>query len=944
MWLISLLCQVVKAGIEFDNVTDCTNVISWLVKLLTDPSKSLPFKTDLLRCLPILCSKASSRTGSLKMIMQELKDQHFPLQSSEFKTGTEQYISFVRAFEALLQSLVMTGNCAVLQSVVKMMAIDSNHACRHLLPSTLENFMRRLQNNPNSQKEALMLVYSMFYEETLFVDVRVRILNDFLLKLMQCASLNGQILFAVEIIKRLVTAISDRSIVKNEDDGKARQKLVTQIGSWSLLQQIYTFPVESYLEAKGSEIVIAAFSGTDTVVKDGKELTKKLSSKALEVFKFIPNKEKWADDLKELFRVYLCTVYNMFATLVSNLKSSPTDVKFYDKLLFDEKTRYLWRELVDNNRSYMLPYERTEHLKNVQKVVSIRRRLNEEQSSASGTQLQKTLRLLESQSSSLAGSLETDITRFDFTHSRVLTITGDKESDQEKSIVVLENDSLNDHECMATVCGVVRHLVDSRISPPPLKGVHSELPGWMESLRNSVTDSSCPRNSCIFILRLILNCEVYFSPYAVHWIRPLIDCTINHCMDSGISYLLGDIICLLATWSASNPSVSIERNKANKVFEYLLKHCYSPQRAVFKYHLELIKSVLDVWKRFIDPPHSLLEDMLKHHDKRVGINLTAIMLFYNLTPWTTHSKNLFLNTLARNLQDSTKEVFKASSETLGLSLKYLSQESDNQLSHEDETFVAQLSEYLKSVHSKQRDCDRFLTVLHGVHDSYPEIVDSLVATVLFYLDQTTDDKKAVCLSLLAKRLDAVGENPYRELKNRGLLKMLSNRNSDVQIKALQILTHLAPSLSENDLYEVIHEVSAINRFVKAEARHHVFEIALGAFDHYSLKQASNSLSEIEIKILDESKALLLLGLVDPNIDLQKKSFTQWTKEERLPSDASQRLLAVFTLMYSPSTEEHFLSYSVPLILEGTANTPDFDNTVFQHALEVCEFEVSSFCE
>ncbi|KAJ1521117.1 hypothetical protein ONE63_002819 [Megalurothrips usitatus] len=925
IWLISLLTQIVKLNIEPQNIQSHEKVCEWITTLLQDSSRGLALKTDLLHCLPIVCSNTSAT--DIKACLQIVKDQHFPTTSSEFKSGSPELINFVRAFEALMQSLVITGNQAILQVVVKVMSVDSKHACRHLLPNTLENFMKQLKDKQDCQVQSLKLVYSMFENEILSIDYRVRILNDFLLKLMQSATLQSQIEFAKTIIKGLIESLKLRLNV-----GRGNQRLCTQIGSWKLLQEIYGLPMKSLFAEKGSELVQAAFAGTDTVVETGRELTTEITKKAVEVFKAPPSLESASEQTREMCREYMCAVYNMLATLVCNLKIEPSDAKFYDKLLFDESSRKIWRLLVDDKKCYTLPYHLTEHLRHVEKAVSIRRKLSQERQNPS---IHRALCLLESQS--LAGSLETDITRFDFTHSRLLNYPGSGDSSEEKSVIVLENDLLNDHECMATVCSIIRHLVDSGISPVPMSGTESALPGWMSSFRNSLMDQKNSRNSHIFMLRVVLNCESHFSPHAKHWINPILDCIVRRLLQNGISYLLGDIISVLSKWGLENPSVKVERSQVNQLLQYVIENCVDSQRVVFKYHLELIKSILEVWKGFIDPPRDLLLKMLDNPDKRVGINLTAIMLWHDLIPWTVDTKRNFISFLQNNLIDNTQEVFKASSETLGLCLKLLSKEDYGQLLPENEVFIDNLNEMLMNIHLKQRDCDRFLSVLFGVHENFAPIVDRFVPVILFYLDQSKGDKKAICLSLLTKHLELVGVNPYQELKGRGLLIMMSDTNQDVQMKALQILVELTPSLPEPDLHEVIHELSRITHFVKGEARSLVYEISLICFDRYSVKDNIDSLSELGRKIYGESKALLLSGLVDSNVELQKKCFVKWAEEERLPTPAQQRLFIMFSLMYSPLTEQYFLSYIVPLMLEGTSSTPDFQSTVFAHALEECIF-------
>ncbi|KAK3917413.1 DNA-dependent protein kinase catalytic subunit [Frankliniella fusca] len=933
IWLIMLLNCSVELVADFNSFKNICYISSWIAELLKDASKPLSLKADLLYSLSIVC--ATSEASDVKNTLLTLKNQHFPVSCSEFKPGSEELSTFKTAYEALLQSLVLTGSLSVLEVVIRTMSVDPYHYCRHLLPTTLENYMAQLLHSQNGQVQSLEYVYSMFESESRLIDCRARILNEFLLKMMQSASLTSQVCFSVSIINKLVKKITEE-VSNRTDETRQKQKLLSLVGSWKLLQQIHGFPVRSLLEERGSELVQAAFSGSGKNVVSGKELNAQVIKSGLEAFQRPLHFA--GSDTKELYRQYLCAVYNTLVTLFCNLKNQPSDLKFYN-LLFCENSRKFWRRLVDERKCYMEPFQATEHLKNVEKVVTIRRKVSEDTSSSQNVS-QKSLRLFHT--ASQAGSLETDITRFDFTYARVMKPTYNHEASNDKSVIMLENDSLNNHECMPTVCSLIHNLVDCGISPTPVQGTPATLPDWMDSFKNSLNDASNPRNSQIFILRVILNCETHFSAYAEEWMQPILDCVLRICLRNGISYLLGDIVCMLAKWNASHKSVILDKSQVNVLFSYLVSHCPNSDRTVLRYHLELIKTMLEVWRQFIDPPHETLFNMLNNRDARIGINLTAIMLFHELTPWTTETKKAFMYFLMKNLDDNVKEVFKASGETLGMCLRHLGVPNGGQVSIEDQKFVDDLEEFLQGVYSIKRDCDRFFVLLDSVSESYPQIIVKFVSNILLYLNQTGGSGKAVCLNLVGKRLKTAGflidGKPYQELKGCGLLALVGDQNSDVQVKALQILCDLSPSLEESELYEVVHAVSLVTPYCKGPARKLAHEISLSAFDRYLPLHECSKLSDMKKKCFDESKAVLLLGLIDSNTDLQKKSLSMWTEEERLPQNVTERLMTIFSLLYSPLTEQYFLSYSVPLILAGSKTTTDFNSTLFSHALDECEFE------
>jgi hypothetical protein len=74
---------------------------------------------------------------------------------------------------------------------------------------------------------------------------------------------------------------------------------------------------------------------------------------------------------------------------------------------------------------------------------------------------------------------------------------------------------------MATVCGVIEHMVNQGISPAPDAEL-KELPSWMESMRKCLGDYSQPRNIRLFLLKVILNVESKFHPYAHYWMNSVL--------------------------------------------------------------------------------------------------------------------------------------------------------------------------------------------------------------------------------------------------------------------------------------------------------------------------------------------------------------------------------------------------------------------------------------
>ena len=74
--------------------------------------------------------------------------------------------------------------------------------------------------------------------------------------------------------------------------------------------------------------------------------------------------------------------------------------------------------------------------------------------------------------------------------------------------------------------------------------------------------------------------------------------------------------------------------------------------------------------------------------------------------------------------------------------------------------------------------------------------------------------------------------------------------------------------------------------------------------------------------------------------LQVQNF--WSSETRLPRGTLDRMVAMLEAMYSPVTEQQYLSYATNLLLEMTSKSPDYQKEIFEYPLSECKFSVSLF--
>lgn len=189
----------------------------------------------------------------------------------------------------------------------------------------------------------------------------------------------------------------------------------------------------------------------------------------------------------EICRKYRCHAYNAMATMIANF---PKFNKLYIKLFnrqVDNKD-ILWNGIIDTTKKYSFPLFFDTVPKQRKFLLGIRDELKksryEEQSQRESLKYIASQRLVSS-------SLSEDFTNFDFTNSIVRTeksadINSEKCSIQR--VVYIESTEVNNHECMATVCGFIQHIFDSRLNEIPNDDEDEvELPDWMQGNSTYIT-------------------------------------------------------------------------------------------------------------------------------------------------------------------------------------------------------------------------------------------------------------------------------------------------------------------------------------------------------------------------------------------------------------------------------------------------------------------------
>ncbi|XP_015748747.1 PREDICTED: DNA-dependent protein kinase catalytic subunit-like [Acropora digitifera] len=327
-----------------------------------------------------------------------------------------------------------------------------------------------------------------------------------------------------------------------------------------------------------------------------------------------------------------------------------------------------------------------------------------------------------------------------------------------------------------------------------------------------------------------------FEPYAKYWITPLTE-LILRMKDSeqpgteGINYFIVDLVVTMLSWNST--ALPEDRYLTSKLLEFVMTRAQHRNRSVFKNNLEIIKTMVEIWKSRLEVPSKVIVDNLSNpdptkKDNAVGIQLLGIIAAngLSLSHDATADKERFYSCLTNNLTFKYKEVYAAAAEVIGLLLK---QAADVQKVF-DGTLHDMVSEKLMSLVSSARpEPDKFITCVHKLQQNYPPIADRFVNQILFKLPSVYGDFKTYCLEILCSRAENI-TNLFTELKTKGLKDILTCRDEGSQVAVLKILQRLLKKLTVAELQFIFPSVTAFITHPSILCRELMYDILIWIYD------------------------------------------------------------------------------------------------------------------
>nr|QOY44576.1 DNA-dependent protein kinase catalytic subunit [Alvinella pompejana] len=938
------VCNVQQKGFS--------HMFDMYLNMLVDKRLSLSFKSNVLDILAFFCSLPEDYIWQLKEKLERFVDNNFPQKSDQYRKGSPKYNEYIISFNKILSALELSGNLMLLELLISIICKEEAHAEEEHIQKTLTKMAKRLP--VDKQKPAIEVPYRIFCNESTFKNAHRRAaLERVCVTLLRAVSVPALKEFFYDHIKDIMFSIE----LQFSQLSVSESQMVTKLCNFELLEVMYSRLTREEVRSKNSTINQKyCYPKTDV---EGKELTAAITKAAHHT-----KRENLQGEpvFLELQRQYRCAAYN---TLIAVICCTQTEIKFYNGFLFSENINMgecLWDNLVDQQKEYEFPVElQNPHHK---KLVAIRSEHRESENTDSSL---PSVNYLASQY--LAdSSLMDDVSQYDFTvsvqtssytstpsskkhkHSR-LTKGNSKEDkdvlDTEVTVqgdyVEIEMDELNKHECMAPLIGLLKHMARNNITPSVTKGeTPASLPTWMSNIKNKLQCPSTSRNTRLFLVKLIINTEEVFKPYAKDWFGPLVQIiTRGDLGTNGINYMISDLTITLLSWHtvAIPEDNSADKAMACQLLKVLVASCHHDSQQILKNNLELLKVLVEVWKPRLEVPTNILYENFSHYDLKTkrnmtGIQMTGVILANGLSPYRPNSgvdKDRFYKNLAKNMQHTSKAVYMSSAEVVGMALKHMTEtekEEDDKTWHKE--FIDHISSLLIGFQSNKPD--RFISCVYGMQLHFPTIADGFLAKVLFILPKVHGEFKTHSLEILQNRISQI-DNAFLEMKSKGISDILSQRNEANQHAALRLVKGLCNQLKPAEILYLLPVLTEFASHPSASCRAQMYNILMWIYDNYRDDDGTDT-----EQIIQSVKETLLRGLSDKDIKNRVTLQNFWSHSTRLPDSTVDRLVALLETMYSPASEHQYLTYATNLLLEMTSRSPDYKRPIFEHPLSDCKFK------
>lgn len=881
--------------------TRAQGVTDWVLGILSDDIPS-DVKSKAFILLPCIIGPNHMVHNEVERELQSLASRYFPLESKELKMGSIQSSSYIGLFQAVLDTLCSSQSPIILRFIINTTAQDHNHIMEHKIQMAIEKFMR--QQNPQRQVNSLNVVLDRFLDRNLNPNNRISVMKRFLLTMIRNCTVDNILTFYEQRIAEIVELCESnfKNAARNID---VQHHLVNRMGGFELIDALFGAMPSQRIIDPPSRVPIALLGDQHA------KIFGTLSKKAYEVRKDYVANEPNPENM-ELHRKYQCSAYKALCTL---LTANPNhQLKFFSTFVFDKNP---WQCLIDSNASVSLNTETDESPRVKERLVSVR--------GFRGTTTPTLPRYIESQNV-FESSLSQDVTRIDLTASTVRTEAEviAMQAMEGPSTISLEKNSLNDHEVMAPLCATIQWLFENDETPTEANRARRAAPQWVASLCNAMNNTNNSKNVRLFLAMVVDNSRHLFRNYAPTMTKEVLKLITSDWVNDSVDGLVLYLSVTLLEWNEYYTISDVEEKAcASDLVRNLMKHAWHATKDVFKKRLELIKSLVEIWRDLISLPRQYLLDSIRISERLGpntiinGLQVNGIVLANDLLPWSDATKTEYLQLLIKSIDCPTGDVYRPASQVLGMALAKAVPADEP--TKNDKEMLNYLTHKLESI--RRTSEKKFSDVLYGIHKYYEPIVDTFIPQIINYISTAAGVTKRIYLEMFLSRINHGEERLFGEVMTIRIRELL--RSADYQLLALHIINRTLCAFSKDEIVTILPDVLAIAKSKNAECRGVMYEILIYIQKNYV---------KIE-EITNITSPALLNGLIDPDELVQGNIFKFWSNESDLPVKLSDRIVLLFKKLYSPQSEKLFLNYCTQLLLQPAIDSLESKDRILRHRNE-----------
>ncbi|CAF1189299.1 unnamed protein product, partial [Adineta ricciae] len=981
------------------------------LSLLVDKQLNLTFKTRLLDLLPFFASldtdedmseeKRKKWSDDFCRTLHTFTADCFPLKSTEFRKGTQEYHDYLGAIRKILSALELSSSFVLFELLVWMLCCEPHHIFEEEILSSISRYVTKL-NQQNKQMNLLNYIHSiLFGKNPLFrLEHRLNALDKFILKILTSVKKSTLMEFYNQYISFF--AIDQLDIKLDVTSSSITSILINRVCAYRFLDYMYTilnkddvFGMSSSIATTFYEVVkrqedarkVLNMEMPITTIKiaptmDGKELTKYIIARARAQFidgKLMKTMEMLPPDATKDVKVHLVRslAASSFNCLVSILICTQTEAKLYKAFIFDanaSKEEYIWENLIDPDQKYTFPLELEHYYKKDKRTllnILSKKLLTSSPNSDNQQRLSTPPRYLPSQY--LFGSSLTDeLAVFDFTSAVVTQLHSDLSKTQSNSLsentleislqrkdddrpalvegaddelgtdfLDIEMDDLNLHPCMVPMICLLKHMETHGITPPPTTAnTQSDMPPWMICLYKKFHDATVHLNIKLFLMRLITHTHTVFKPYARYWLSPIIQMC-NQMFEKsaeGLNTFLIDTIVVLLSWSSVAIPSELDATPVQRLLEYLFLHCSHKNSQVTKSNLDLVKKLVESWNARIYAPTLIIYKLIADPDIKSKQNAIGLSLM----------GILLANEILPYHQTTTD----------------LSEDKFN------ETLLKNMKNSYRNIYAAAAEVVGMLLHVRKLkHESNERLLEQLSFLLKWHSGQGNQDSYVTCIYSLQKHYPEIVDKAVMNKLMFGLKKLYGDFKMEcleaisaniteldsayLELKAagiLDILIHkdfsirsVALRLLHKLLPKLTHEqllevAQVLSVDGPNECQYWTLEIYKWLYDYITQHITSENRAPMYETFYHHVREQLLQFLSSKTEYIRVNCRNFWCDPKRLSVSSHHRLIALVDQLYSIKTENEYLNYSTNFLLERTTHSPDYHYLIFEHPLDKCAFQ------